>query len=571
MEDGIRERVGDTEDHADRVPDGRPVEPPRSRIVNADEARSIVVLGGGEDGVGDAEAVKAVLAVMTQRLATRRRRPSSPSSTTSRPRDALHEATGGRVITVRAVDVIARITAQACRQPGLSFVWQDLLDFAGDEIYFQPAPELEGHTYGEALLAFEASSVIGRRERRRDDRGEPADGHRLRTRRLRHRDLGRRRHRRVLRVRRREPRRHRGHHRRPSGLERLLVVGWSHLGPFVLRELDQFAPPGSTVDVLVDPDLVDPGERRSTSSSSKLRRDVPRRPAATSTTQRIGPAPRVRQRDHPRIPRGISPAEADARALLTLLLLQRALANDGSRAAAADRHRAARLEGRRARPRHRRRRLRRERRAVEPDARPARRAVRARAGLRRPVRRRGLGRSPCTPPPATSPAAAVPWRRIVAAARGEARRRSAIGLRWDPTAGRRSSSNPPKTSDGDAGNRRPGRRDRAGVGTLLRVPSVSLPRGPYDLVRRLLGDVVQAGWSWAVDVGTIRPGHRRAQRFARFGQRSAICFPVGALFGESSIELGDGLHHRSERDALGRRVAGAGARTGPSSPSATAA
>jgi acetyltransferase-like isoleucine patch superfamily enzyme len=61
-----------------------------------------------------------------------------------------------------------------------------------------------------------------------------------------------------------------------------------------------------------------------------------------------------------------------------------------------------------------------------------------------------------------------------------------------------------------------------------------------DLVRRLLGDLVQAGWSFAVDVGTIRPAHRRAQRFARFGQRSAICFPVGALFGESAISIGDG-------------------------------
>jgi acetyltransferase-like isoleucine patch superfamily enzyme len=68
----------------------------------------------------------------------------------------------------------------------------------------------------------------------------------------------------------------------------------------------------------------------------------------------------------------------------------------------------------------------------------------------------------------------------------------------------------------------------------------SVFRAPRGLVRRLLGDVMQAGWSWAVDVGTIRPGHRRAQRFARFGQRSAICFPVGGLFGESSIELGDG-------------------------------
>ncbi len=51
---------------------------------------------------------------------------------------------------------------------------------------------------------------------------------------------------------------------------------------------------------------------------------------------------------------------------------------------------------------------------------------------------------------------------------------------------------------------------------------------------------MQAGWSWAVDVGTIRPGTGARSGSRAFGQRSAICFPVAALFGESSIELGDG-------------------------------
>jgi acetyltransferase-like isoleucine patch superfamily enzyme len=67
-----------------------------------------------------------------------------------------------------------------------------------------------------------------------------------------------------------------------------------------------------------------------------------------------------------------------------------------------------------------------------------------------------------------------------------------------------------------------------------------VPTSLVDTVRRVLGDVVQAGWSFAVDVGTIRPGNRRARRFARFGPRSAICFPVAALFGEQAIEVGDG-------------------------------
>src|SRR5918994_1390458 len=162
MEEAIRDRVGDTKTTRIVCRTGDPASPHDLRIVNTDEARSIVVLAGGGDGAGDAEAVKAVLAVMT------RESQGEHSTVVAEMNDietarALHEATGGRVVTVRAVDVVARITAQACRQPGLSFVWQNLLDFAGDEIYFQPAPELEGHTYGEALLAYGTSSVIGRR------------------------------------------------------------------------------------------------------------------------------------------------------------------------------------------------------------------------------------------------------------------------------------------------------------------------------------------------------------------------------------------------------------------------
>ena len=58
-------------------------------------------------------------------------------------------------------DVIGRIAVQSCRQTGLSVVYQELLDFDGDEIYFTEQPALVGSTYFEAQLAFADSAVMG--------------------------------------------------------------------------------------------------------------------------------------------------------------------------------------------------------------------------------------------------------------------------------------------------------------------------------------------------------------------------------------------------------------------------
>ncbi|MFG2722118.1 TrkA C-terminal domain-containing protein [Streptomyces sp. NPDC048416] len=65
----------------------------------------------------------------------------------------------GRVLAID--DIIARLLVQTARQPGLSLVYQELLDFAGDEFYAVPADALVGRTFGDALLAFTTSSVVG--------------------------------------------------------------------------------------------------------------------------------------------------------------------------------------------------------------------------------------------------------------------------------------------------------------------------------------------------------------------------------------------------------------------------
>jgi hypothetical protein len=107
------------------------------------------------------------------------------------------------------------------------------------------------------------------------------------------------------------------------------VVGWSHLGPVVLRELDQFAPDGSTVDVLVDADHVDRGEL--------VDLDLARlRMTYQSTGGDLDElSSQVRARPYDKViilgyRSGLSPPEADARSLLTLLILQQSMAANSS-------------------------------------------------------------------------------------------------------------------------------------------------------------------------------------------------------------------------------------------------
>ena len=61
-----------------------------------------------------------------------------------------------------------------------------------------------------------------------------------------------------------------------------------------------------------------------------------------------------------------------------------------------------------------------------------------------------------------------------------------------------------------------------------------------DALRRVAGDLLQGAWDRVVDWGAIRPTSARARRFRAFGAGSAICFPIGALFGERYISIGAG-------------------------------
>lgn len=75
--------------------------------------------------------------------------------------EAAKLAGEGRAIVLYFKNIVARIIAHVCNQPGMSSVFLELIDFDGDEIYFKDFPQLYGKTFGETLLMFDKCTIIG--------------------------------------------------------------------------------------------------------------------------------------------------------------------------------------------------------------------------------------------------------------------------------------------------------------------------------------------------------------------------------------------------------------------------
>jgi len=124
-------------------------------------ARSIIVLAPEGTSDPDVEVIKAVLAVVSDG----ERGESAPHvvAELSDPAnlEAAQLAGQGRAHWVVSQEVIGRIIVQTCRQSGLSVVYQEFLDFDGDEIYLVPAGDLAGRTYFDAQMAFATCTMMG--------------------------------------------------------------------------------------------------------------------------------------------------------------------------------------------------------------------------------------------------------------------------------------------------------------------------------------------------------------------------------------------------------------------------
>jgi voltage-gated potassium channel Kch len=160
MDDEIRTRIQDTRGTKVVCRSGSPVDLDEIDIASVQRSRAIIVLAPEVDEP-DIEVIKTILAITNDP----NRRPE-PYHVVAELHDAsnleaAHLVGRDEVELVIVGDVVSRIIAQTCRQPGLSIVYGELLDFEGDEIYFSHQPALAGRTFEEALFAFEDSTLIG--------------------------------------------------------------------------------------------------------------------------------------------------------------------------------------------------------------------------------------------------------------------------------------------------------------------------------------------------------------------------------------------------------------------------
>jgi len=259
MEADIRARVPNLKNTRVICRSGNPIEAADLEIVSPHTARSIIILPPEEDDP-DIFVIKTILAITNDSTRSREKYHIVTQIHEKKNMDVIQMISrGDDVQAVLVGDLIARVVAQTSRQSGLSAVYTELLNFDGDEIYFKEEPALVGKTFGEALFAYETSSVMGLRLANGKIMLNPpmdtriasgdkvfvisADGDAVKVSGLTDfpvdTSLIRSSRKRVKPV-----------------AEKALVLGWNRWGTVIVGELDSYVPKGSQLMILADDDEI---------------------------------------------------------------------------------------------------------------------------------------------------------------------------------------------------------------------------------------------------------------------------------------------------------------------------
>jgi ion channel POLLUX/CASTOR len=322
MEDAIRERIPDVKNTRIICRSGSPIDLTDIEIVSPHTARAIIILPEGDDP--DTHIIKSVLA-----LTNNPNRRAEPYHIVTQIRDPKNldvvRMIGQRDIVqpVMTNDLIARVVAQTSRQSGLSIVYTELMNFGGDEIYFKEESALIGKTYGNALLAYEDSAILGLRR---------ADGTALMSPRmetdLRAGDA-------LIAISADDDTIrlaaapgavdmnaiHSNGKRSKAAPEKCLILGWNRSGATIIRELDSYVAKGSQVKIVSDQQKTAEHIRLYAENLSNQKVDVEK---GDTTDRTLLESLNIPDYDHVIVLayNHLKPQEADAKTLVTLLHLR---------------------------------------------------------------------------------------------------------------------------------------------------------------------------------------------------------------------------------------------------------
>ncbi len=252
MEDEIKDKVGNTGNTRVICRTGNPIDLHDLKIGNPEASKAIIILGR-ENENSDSQIIKTILAIVSGN--NRRKDPYHITAEIEDKRNFEVAKLVGQdeVELILSDDIVSKIMVQTSRQSGLSVVYTELMDFDGDEIYFVEEPRLVGKTFREALFSYEDSAIIGvfsaatalveinppmgrlinSRDQligitRDDDTMIASVTPRFRI------DEG------IITA---------GTKAQPAP-EATLILGWSHRAINVIREIDQYVQPGSSIKVV---------------------------------------------------------------------------------------------------------------------------------------------------------------------------------------------------------------------------------------------------------------------------------------------------------------------------------
>jgi voltage-gated potassium channel Kch len=322
MEDDIAAKIANLKNTRVICRSGDPTDLYDLAIVNPNASRSIIILSPEADDP-DSSVVKTILA-LTQAPGRREGKYQIAAEIRDSHNAELARIVGGsEAQLVLADDLISRIVVHSTRQPGLSGVYTELLDFDGSEIYTVDEPQVVGKAFKDATLFYDTSTVIGLVDLQgKVDLNVPNDREIVAGERLVliaedddaievkpftgtvDRSAMRQAEAKIVQA------------------ERTLLLGWNRRAPIVAEELSRFVAPGSLLTIVADTDGFEESASAIQLANDNLKLDIRKGDSSSRTLLReLKPL----EYDHILVlgyNENMAPQPADTRTLVTLLHLR---------------------------------------------------------------------------------------------------------------------------------------------------------------------------------------------------------------------------------------------------------